>query len=577
MKRLNSIAIVLLAGLMSSCESFLDRPPLDSITDEEMTFSKTEMELYSNKYYDSFPGFRAWGLGIFDMDYPTDNMVAGAYDYNGQIAGTLTLPSAGGGWDWGNIRSVNYFLVNYHKTTEDPTVVNPYIGEMYFWKGWFYYGLLKAFGDLPWYDEPLTTTSEGLYAPRVSRSIIADSIISNLDKAVALLPEKGNAIPGRLHKDVALLFQSRVALYEGTWEKYHNHTVFGVEKADPDKYFRKAAEAAGQIIDKKVYVIERVDNDPQWGYWKLFNQKDLSTNKEILLWKAFDKSLGLYHNAQNTFGVNDNNCGMSKYLVESYLCTDGKPIAVSPLYKGDDRVEELVKNRDPRLTQSMFTAGAPRLISGTDTSRFTLPDLTLETRLRNTTGYEAYKGVDPAGDHMNGDVTASIIFRYAEALLNYAEAKAELNECDQTVLDQTVNVLRDRVAMPHLTVDVGFVDPKWEFPELSPLLNEIRRERRVELACEGYRFDDLMRWAATKLIKRPMLGAKMQQFIDQKDSFNPVLDPKTIYVNDEGYIAPHWNTPAKNGWQFDPEKNYLLPIPTNELVLNPQLKQNPGY
>ena len=131
--------------------------------------------------------------------------------------------------------------------------------------------------------------------------------------------------------------------------------------------------------------------------------------------------------------------------------------------------------------------------------------------------------------------------------------------------------------MPHMTVDVGFVDPKWDFPGLSPLLNEIRRERRVEFACEGYRFDDLMRWAAVNLIKRPMIGAKMKQFADIKDQFKPVLDPGAIPVNDAGYIAPHWNSPAKSGWQFDENKNWLKPLPSNELVLNSNLEQNPGY
>ena len=131
--------------------------------------------------------------------------------------------------------------------------------------------------------------------------------------------------------------------------------------------------------------------------------------------------------------------------------------------------------------------------------------------------------------------------------------------------------------MPPLMQSVGFSDPAWEFPEVSPLLNEIRRERKVELACEGYRFDDLMRWAATNIIKRPMIGAKMQQFIDEKDNFQPVLDPTAIPVNNDGFIAPHWNSPAKNGWQFDPSKNYLKPLPANELVINPALEQNPGY
>lgn len=577
MKKLSLIYISVFV-LFVSCKKYLDRPPLDTITDKEMTFTQTEMELYANKYYGSFPAFSGYSLGIFEEDNSSDNMVSGDYNFNAQISGTITVPASGGGWDWSGIRGINFFLANYHITTESPDRVNRYIGEMYFWRAWYYFGMMKQFGDLPWYNKPLTTESEELYAPRVSRSIIADSIIADLDKAVQMLPEKNEAQSGRLHRDVALLFQSRVALYEGTWEKYHNNTDFGVPNADPAKYFRKALEAAKEIVDNGVYSIEPVGTDPEWGYWNLFNQKDLSNNSEVLLWKKFDKALNVFHYAQNYFGVSDKNTGLSKYLVESYLCTDGEPIGVSSLYQGDSKVEELLQNRDPRLRQTMYIAGAPRVITGADTSgKFIVPDLTFESRLRNTTGYQLFKGVDPAADHSSGDITASIIFRYAEALLNYAEAAAELGECDQAVLDATVNELRARVGMPSLTVSVGFIDPNWEFPTLSPLLNEIRRERRVELACEGYRFDDLMRWAATHLIKRPMLGAKMQQFSDIKNTFQPVLDPSAIPVNADGYIAPHWNSPAKTGWQFDPTKHFLKPLPTNELVLNPSLGQNPQY
>ncbi len=576
-KKLLSLYTILCMGLLS-CEKFLDRPPLDAITDQEMTFSKTEMELYSNKYYGGLPTFSGYSLGIFEQDNASDNMVSGDYNFSPLLSGTVTVPGSGGGWDWNSIRGINFFLANYHKTKDAPELVNTYIGEMYFWRAWHYFGLLKSFGNLPWYNTPLTTSSEELYSPRLSRSVIADSIINDLEKSAALLSSKEVTPQGRLHKDVALVFLSRVALFEGSWEKYHAGTEFGVSGGDPTRYFRKAAEAAKQVIDRELFAIEPASSDPKKAYWSLFNQKDFTSNKEVMLWRKYDRALNVIHYAQNYFGVSDKNTGLSKYLVESYLCTDGKPIGVSNLYEGDDLVGKLVKNRDPRLTQTMYTSGKPRVIVNGDTSGvFNLPDMTFESRLRNTTGYQLYKGVDPGADHAAGDINAAIIFRYAEVLLNYAEAKEELGECDQAVLDVTVNAIRDRVDMPHLTVGVGFTDPAWEFPTLTPLMNEIRRERRVELACEGYRYDDLRRWAAVHLIKRPMIGAKMQQYADVKNSFQPVLDPAAIPVNQEGYIAPHWNSPAQTGWQFDPQKHYLQPLPNNELTLNKELVQNPGY
>jgi hypothetical protein len=569
---------VVLTFLFLSCEDFLDRPPLNKITDGEITFSKTEMELYMNKYYGNFPSPWVTEYGIFGVDNSSDNMIHGQYNYNGLISGVIVEPTSGGGWDWGNIRSINFFINNYHRTTESMSVVAPYIGEGYFWRAWFYFDLLKKFGDLPWLNKTLDTNSEELYLPRESRSLIADSIIADLDQAISLLPERASAIQGRIHKEAALLFQGRVALYEGSWEKYHNGTVFGVENANPDHFFRKAATATETLISMGTHEIEQANTDPEEYYWGLFNKKDYSKSKEIMMYRAHDMSLGIYEWTNNYFGVSDANTGISKYLIDSYLCTDGKPVSISELYQGDDLIDDEIKNRDSRLAQTIFTKGDIRTIeNGQPSGYFNYPDMAFESRLRNTTGYQLKKGSNPSANHTSGDETGTIIFRYAEALLIYAEAKAELGECDQNILDKSINKIRDRVDMPHMSVNIGFTDSRWEFPDLSPLLNEIRRERKVELACEGYRYDDLYRWAATHLIKRPMYGAKIQQFIDAKDEFKPALDPALIPVNDKGYVAPHWTSPAKDGWQFDPGKNYLNPLPLDQLVLNPNLKQNPGY
>uniref|UniRef100_F4CEK1 RagB/SusD domain-containing protein n=1 Tax=Sphingobacterium sp. (strain 21) TaxID=743722 RepID=F4CEK1_SPHS2 len=577
LKLLNICCLTLFLGLLS-CEKFVDRPPLDAITDEGMTFSAREMELYSNKYYGSLPTFgNSYGLGIFGEDQNSDNMVSGDYNFNSRLAGTIPVPTSGGGWSWEEIRGINFFLTNYQRSTEPREKINAYIGEMYFWRAWYYYAKLKNFGDLPWYNKPLTTSSEELYSARLSRSIIADSIIKDLDSAALMLPTIETTAQGRLHRDAALLLQSRVALYEGSWEKYHAGTPFGVGNAEPDKYFEKSADAAKKVIEGGRFAIQPANSKPGEAYWALFNQEDYSAFKDIMLWRKYDMALNNYHFAQQTF-VNSANTGLSKALIESYLCTDGKPISVSSLYKGDNEIEELVQNRDPRLTQTMFTRGKPRVINNGDTTgRFTVPDLTLENRLRNTTGYQLFKGLDPAADKNNGNTNGAIIFRYAEVLLNYAEAMAELDRCTQDILDLTVNQLRDRVDMVHLQSGVGFVDPKWDFPEISALLNEIRRERRIELACEGYRFDDLMRWAAANLIRRQALGAKLDQFSEIKEQFQPVLDPRAIAVNGAGYIAPYQYTPSRDGHQFDPDKHYLAPIPINELTLNTNLTQNPGY
>lgn len=579
MKKSASIYILIAMFALASCSKFLDRPPLDQITEKEMTFSAAEMKLYSNQFYTSFPGWspNAYNGGIFWIDNSSDNMINGVYNANAQVAGTITVPANADDnyWNWGKIRAVNFFLANYHITKDPPGSVNTYIGEMYFWRAWFYFDLMREFGDLPWYNRPLTATDMAeLQAPRLKRNVIADSILADLDRAVKLLAPVGKAEPLRVNQGVALTFLSRVALYEGAWEKYHAGTPFGVENANYNKYFQQAAAAAEQVINSGLYAITPIQNDPKFGYWRLFNQKDPSTNREIILYKRFDKALGITHFGQNMLAYEGSNTGVSKQLVDAYLCTDGKPISISPLYKGDDSITSVVTNRDPRLGQIIFVRGYPRqILNGDTTVVFTEPDINKPGGQKSTTGYQIFKGVAPDDADGTGASTASIVFRYAEVLLNYAEAKAELGQATQDVLDRSINSLRDRVSMPHLTVAVGFTDPDWDFPSLSPLLNEIRRERRVELGIEGYRFDDLMRWRAHHLLKRPLLGAKYRQFVGKP--FNPPLEG--IPVSSDGYIFPYKSTPAANGWQFNESKNYLLPLPSNELVLNPNLKQNPGY
>lgn len=574
MKKLALFASICSLIIFCSCEDFLDREPLDRITDKGMKFSKNEMELYCNTFYTLFPGFET----IIWSDNSSDNLMSGDYNYNAQLSGTIVVPASGGGWDWGNIRNLNYFLNNYHVTTESWSVTQKYVGEILFWRAWCYFELLKQFGDLPWYNKPLNTDSEELYAPRISRSIIADSIISDLTQAAEYLPLMSETDPQRLHKDVALAFLSRVALYEGSWEKYHEGTDFGVEGSDYTRFFRKAKEAALEIMDSERYTIGKGTGD-DFAYWDLFRQLDLTGNNEVLLWRRYNFSEQITHEGQNRLLFDGVNTGVTKSLVEDYLCTDGKPINGNPNYKGDASIELLIQNRDPRLAQSIFVPGYPRIIRNNDTIRYTLPFINLTGFQRNTTGYQQFKHANPviepqgAGPGNPGGTTAAILFRYAEVLLNYAEACAELGECKQEDLDKSINLLRDKVNMPHLTVEVGFTDPDWDYPELSPLINEIRRERRVELAFEGFRFNDLMRWAASHVIQKKQLGAKYSQFENQE--FDPELS--NLYVSPDGYLDPWQNTPANNGWKFDPSKNYLKPLPTNELVLNKNLEQNPRY
>ncbi|MDR1456348.1 MAG: RagB/SusD family nutrient uptake outer membrane protein, partial [Tannerella sp.] len=510
-----------------------------------------------------------------------------------RLYGENTLPASGGGWssgDWGLLRDIIYVLDHYQAVAAPWENICPYVGEALFFRAIFYFGKLRNFGDVPWSSTTVDMDSETLFAPRMPRNQVADSILHDLDLAVEYLPARGGGSwTGRVTKETALALQARIALYEGTWERYHGvkNTQFKVAGSDGAKFIRKAADAAGALIAlAEVNGYPALDNaGVENGYWFLFNQKDYANHREVLLWRKYSVAEGQYHRWIN-YTSNGGGRGITKSMVDSYLCTDGKPIAGNPLYQGDQDLKSLVANRDPRLNQTIQVDDGRHLVWMEPEVLFTTPSFGSLNESKSVTGYQLYKGhtADYAEQQAGVNSTSGqIYFRYAETLLIYAEAKAELGTVTQTDIDKTVNALRRRVGMDGGLLDIGSIttDPNWEFAGLSPVLQEIRRERKVELACEGFRVDDIFRWAAAdELIagKRP-LGAVKKQWENYPDASVVFLDAVAILpVNAEGYIDPYKDYGVLDaGFRFNLGRDYLSPIPTTEIVLNPNLTQNPGW
>jgi hypothetical protein len=375
--------------------------------------------------------------------------------------------------------------------------------------------------------------------------------------------------PSRVNKDIALLLKARVALYEGTWEKYHQGTVFA-GTTDGNAFIQIAADAAKTVIDNGNYSI--ATGDPDEAYYRLFNQVDLSGNPEIMFYEQLDFVTygGDFANQLDNW---PGSMGITQEMVQNYLCTDGLPYGVSPLFQGHDTREVIEVNRDPRLAQTIMVPGdVVKVSTSGDTLFFGMFNFACPT------GYESQKfrrpEVDPATGNLSADV-AFIHFRFAEALLIYAEAKAELGNLTQADVDMTVNQLRDRVGMAHLTLGSITADPNWlDYGyTLSDILHEIRRERVVELFGEGFRLEDLFRWRAHTVFsgKRPT-GTLLTSEIE-------AAHPGRYYSNDDGFIDPYQkilNGP-NGGYGFNTDRDYLLPIPSNEITLNPNLDQNPGW
>ena len=577
MKKILYILIILTGIFMYSCEKdFLDRTPLDQISDPDFWTSENDLELYINDFYDTFYGWDVSGGGKAPThDQGTDlalqNPNAYGGDYTPRMDGVVNIPASGGGWNWGNIRRINYFLENIERVEESGPMTDHYVGEGYYFRAHFYFQLFKDFGELPIITKSLSPEDEDiLYGGRSSRTEVADFILGDLDMAISKM-KYGNELANhrtRLSKDIALMMKARVALYEGTWEKYHQGTDFG-GSTDGTKYLEQARDAAKQIIDDGNYSL--VQGDPNSVYFELFNQVDYSNNPEVLFFKHYDRE---------TYGTNfsnqlwnwPNGYGITLDMTRFYLCEDGLPTAVSPLFQGDETLDVLEVNRDPRLAQTVMVPGDIRRVMGGDTVIYENPDV-----YNCGTGIESQKFrhiiVDPAVGPENHNVDY-IFMRFPEALLMYAEARAELGEITQADIDMTINQIRDRVGMPHLNMASITDDPNWPNYgySISPVLHEIRRERVTELYGEGFRFDDLMRWRAHEYwIGKRFIGTKYTDELRAIDEGMP--------ENDEGFLDPLKNIlqGPNSGYGFNPDRDYLLPLPTNELTLNPNLGQNPGW
>lgn len=550
------ILFLLLPGiLLMSCEKddFLDRVPKDALSEPGFFKNENDLKLYANRFYTSLPVQQPFN------DNNSDNMVP--VSRNSFLAGTYVVPTTGGGWTWTNERAVNFFLQRYQRAEASQAVKNQYAAEVKFFRALFYWQKVKQFGDVPWLSTDLTEESPELYGARTPHKTVMDSVLADLNFAVANLPPAQDAAADRLHTEAAQALKSRICLWEGTFRKYHR-------LGDAEKFLREAATASEAIINGGQYGIYTTGK-PEQDYYNLFIQQNLSNNPETILAKVYLQDV-LMHNISRQIG--ENGTGFSKSFANTFLSKDGLPIALSSLYQGDDSPDAEAANRDPRYSQTIATRGFVFTVNSDGTRDvITLPRIGTSV---TSTGYQVAKFRSPEAAQINANQSTLdlFIFRYAEVLLNYAEAKAELGEADQAVIDNTINKLRDRVAMPHLTIATLVKDPRSDFPALPALLDEIRRERRVELAAEGFRFDDLLRWKAGDLIEQPesVLGMKLHPDVRAQYPPNQV---SSIQLNENGYIRVYPNITTRT-WN---ERMYLYPLPTQELTLNTNFAQNPGW
>lgn len=569
--------------LTVSCnDSFLDRYPIAEISPENSFKTADDLRLYTNGFYEQLPSIR----NIIDADLKTDNVLYSSIPEE-QRSHERILPSetGSGGWDWEDLREINLFFDNYQRCT-DEAGRDKYEGVARFFRAWFYFDKVKRFGDVPWYETVIQTDdTDLLYKARDSREFVVSKIIQDLEIAVDKLGDERAS--DQVTRWTALALLSRVCLYEGTFRKYH--TELGIQGSDT--LLQKAYEAAGRVMDESGYTLYSTGN-PDTDYRDLF-ASTLKEN-EVILGRRYSLTLNQMHNVNYYLtSRTQRDIGLTKDLVDSYLQLNGIPFTSKTGYATMEFYDEM-QSRDRRLAQTIRSLGYQR-IGGTATL---LPDFAA-----TMTGYQLCKFLSDETQDGDGASYQDVAFiRYAEVLLNYAEAKAELGIITQDDIDRTIRLIRSRVSMPNLDMTSANQSPDAVLAALYPnvsgsnqgIILEIRRERRIELVMEGFRWDDLVRWKAGKLLEPHFIGMyfpSLGEFDLDGDGAPDLMlytgtAPSTTAaqsVEIGGVLqlteGDHGNLIGfkDNTKQFDESRDYLYPLPTGDLLLNENLVQNPNW
>jgi hypothetical protein len=630
---------------------------LSSIAPEQYLNDEAQLVAYLNGLYPSVLLSHSsntdgnW-YGTFGMDTQTDNMASlgGSSMF---APGYIRVEASGGSWDFTTIRSCNYFLNKVlpdweaGKITGGSENISHYIGEMYFLRAETYFSKLKDLGDFPIIRHTLPDDMQALTeaSKRAPRNEVARFIISDLDSAIVLMKDvaPGN-MKTRLNKHCAYLLKSRVALYEGTWLKYFKGTAFvpngpgwpgktkdynanyNYPSGDIDSeinFFLETAMSAAQIVADQVILtpntklLRQAENEPKNPYFDMFGDVNMSGYSEVLLWRQYSKSMGVTHNVSIAASGGGHSRGITRGLVDAFLMENGLPVyASNSFYAGDDYIADVRKNRDNRLFLFLKEPGQQNYFFTSDPSTgsyMTKEEPYPRIKENNTdgynTGYAFRKGgnFDGAQGANNVSFTGSLIYRAAEAYLNYIEACYErYGTLDATAKNYWVQI-RDRAGVNNdFQKTINNTNMSQEAPNdwgaysagslVDATLYNIRRERRCELVGEGMlRNMDIRRWRALdQLIETPYhiegfkLWGPMQQWYTglTYGESNPnalVSSPtRSIYLRPYEKYASHL---LYEGYRWH-LAHYLSPVAYNHFLFssgsggnveNSPIYQNPGW
>lgn len=572
MKLKQYIKAACLFSFVAVTTSCMDLEPLSDLGDNLVWDNAANFQLFANQFYSWPHDFYRAVSDEPHSDYRSD-LVAGS-SMNVYSQGTNAIPATDANYTklYKRIYYTNLLLKNAESFDVPADIIVP-VAEAKFFRAYSHFELVQLYGDAIILTEPLDLDSEKLYGKRNDRGEVIDQVIKDLKDAVGGLPETSSEA-GRLNKYIAYAMLSRVALYEGTWQKFHTNGKDATSNTSRStELLTIAKDAANEVIKGGKYQLfynEKLGNE---SYRYMFTLEDGAQCNPANLSKSDNTEYIFVKRHRNgdktawnlTHGMVANACYVTRKLANMYLCSDGLPIGKSSKFQQYAGVTDEFQNRDNRMGNNMLYHGQQYWNNdGKWRTTWTDADLTssLTANVRSGSGYQNRKwGTERQVEDYYESYDFPVI-RYAEVLLNYAEAVYELNgTITDSELDYSLNKVRLRVnpSMPKLSSTLVSAN------NLS-MREEIRRERTVELVLEGFRIDDLKRWAtAPDEMPQDMLGVQVTDtwfetnWTDHKRSLSS--DGCLILYSDRT-----WN-----------DKLYLYPLPSDQLQLNPQLEQNPGW
>ena len=586
MKKLKYV-YVLLVLFVASCK--LDEIPVDTASNQAIFSSEAGMQLYANSFYDILPGT---DVGVFQKDDLSDFVARNAVD--AFLAPNALSPITSTGWEWKELRNINYFIENAENSTVQTK--EHFIGLARFFRALFYFEKIKRFGDVPWIQNTIDIDNDDvLYAGRDNRFEVMEKVLDDLNYAIAHINLESDATSTRITKNVARAYKTRICLYEASIRKYHTNYQ---QMASAERWYREVVNTANEINGFTLHRSANLDN----SYRELFIAK-VPYADETILAVALDAGLQVFSSANRRFisPTYGNRPSLTRDFVKMYLNLDGSRFTDDANHFGQSFVDE-IQDRDLRLKQTIRSGNYHRTENG-------VPVISPPNFTQTYTGYQpikwCYDERFPYDDESRND-NAHIIMRWAEVLLNKAEALAELREMNATEWSNTIGALRERAGISSAVTAIlpTSADPylvnyyKGKFTD--PVLLEVLRERAVEMIFEGLRTDDLIRWRLGELFQSakmngmfvPALGEYDLNGDGIKDVYfyqgeRPVSStPGIAYVNISTSNAAGqiqlsngtsgeviWN-PGQREWV---DKKYLYPIPLADIERNGNLGQNEGW